>query len=66
MVECSICGEWRSKENLEIERKQTKTIQKKRIACLKCMLIREQLLLERLEEVGAIKRDYLEKELAGN
>ena len=57
LVECSICREWKTKEILEITGKQLKSIRKKEIACLKCLLVKIDLLMEERRAEGKIKEE---------
>ena len=55
VVECLVCKRWKSKEAYELIRKTKDFIDKCETVCVKCLLIREQLLIEAIEKIGGIK-----------
>ena len=75
LVECSICKEWKCKEVLEIVGKSERYIRKKNIACLKCLVVKIEILMEEIGAGGKMQKemedgdkrwmkseDYLKKE----
>ena len=55
LVECCVCNKWKKQGILELKGKSKKFLNSKEIVCIKCLIVREDILISKMNE-GESKR----------